>query len=395
MFVRKGFHKKEILVLLFIVMTAITAHAGNGCVENGPTTNYVCVSNAYLYMSTISVFNVAGTIYASATTSSKSGVANECLKYKCQRTKIVPVPVTVSTISGYSVTGPHVSSGGGLQVSFPAPASGSGTITMWVTGTVDRCSVQPGHISRSASYPPPPTVPTLETETVATAPADRTRKTVGVGEEVTLTLQPSIISPVTWSITGDGTLSGTNGNPVTFTAHDRASTNTITASYDGNSCSVTFTVIEPTGVQFTKLGGDRHKNGWTSAGFQANVAILPTTVSFGRIEVIEDTCPPTSFSGGWDAVGNHKRWASFLGITDDNKADGWIDNVHSEWQGVHPGGYTWAIPWHYRVEGTVSEHDFDTLNHVFSANAAGTATHSKAGVSTAPILVTAPTDWPW
>ena len=161
MFMRKGFHEKEILVVMFVVAMAITARAGNGCIETGPTTNYVCVSNAFLYMSPISVFNVAGTIYASATTSNKSGVANECLKYKCQRTRISPVPVTVTTISGYSVAGPHVSSGSGLQVSFPAPASGSGTITMWVTGTVDRCSVQPVHISRSASYPPAPTILTV------------------------------------------------------------------------------------------------------------------------------------------------------------------------------------------------------------------------------------------
>lgn len=161
MFMLKGFHMKGILVVLFMAMATISARAGNACIETGPTTNYVCVSNAFLYMSTISVFNVSGTIYASATTSNKSGVANECLKYKCQRTKISPVPVTVSTISGYSVAGPHVSSGGGLQVSFPTPASGSGTITMWVTGTVDRCSVQPPHISRSASYPPAPTILTL------------------------------------------------------------------------------------------------------------------------------------------------------------------------------------------------------------------------------------------
>ena len=162
MFMRKGFHMKEILIVLFMAMATMTARAGNACIETGPTTNYVCVSNAYLYMSTISVFNVAGTIYASATTSNKSGVANECLKYKCQRTRISPVPVTVTTITGYSVAGPHVSSGSGLQVSFPTPASGSGTITMWATGTVARCSVQPAHISRTASYPPAPTVPDIE-----------------------------------------------------------------------------------------------------------------------------------------------------------------------------------------------------------------------------------------
>ena len=54
----------------------------------------------------------------------------------------------------------------------------------------------------------------VKTETVATTPADRKRVKLGVGEKVTLTLQPTALTPVTWSVTGSGTLSATSGNPI-------------------------------------------------------------------------------------------------------------------------------------------------------------------------------------
>ncbi|HRU70310.1 MAG TPA: tetratricopeptide repeat protein [Kiritimatiellia bacterium] len=99
------------------------------------------------------------------------------------------------------------------------------------------------------------TILKVDTETVATVPADRTRKKVGVGEQVTLTLQPTSLTPVSWSISGNGTLSATTGNPVTFTAHDRASTPAITATYGGGSCSVNFNVVEPDGVAMEQEPG--------------------------------------------------------------------------------------------------------------------------------------------
>ena len=385
MFVRKGFHEKEILVVMFVVAMAMTARAGNGCIENGPTTNYVCVSNAYLYMSTISVFNVAGTIYASATTSSKSGVANECLKYKCQRTKIVPVPVTVSTISGYSVTGPHVSSGGGLQVSFPAPASGSGTITMWVTGTVDRCSVQPGHISRTANYPPPPTVPTIKTETVAVVPSDRSRKKLGVGEMVSLTLEPSLLNPVTWSLSGDGALSATSGNPVTFTACDHATTSSITATYSGGSCSVGFTVVEPTGETAVKSGSDdTFPSGVQGAGMRLEITIYPTDVSFDQVESQEVAGPATSITGyfiNYSPVSLSHAPVGWVGILPGNKK--YDHAAFSGWSAPWcVGSFQWVIPIQWRVVGSTNIGTLPNRIQTFSINGtSGNSTVAKLGQS--------------
>lgn len=234
----------------------------------------------------------------------------------------------------------------------------------------------------------------ITSECVATTPTNRARTTIGVGEVVDLSLSPSPPCTVTWTNSGGGTLSGT-----TFTAPDRAADCTITvASSAGCSCGSwvkTFSVKEPSGVQFTKSGGDKHLNGETSAGFSADVRILPTTVSFYWIQVREDSCPVTAASGGWDAVGPHQQWSNFGGIKMDNTADGWQDGVASKWAGVHPGGYTWAIPWRYHV-GSGSGYVFTTLNHVFNADASGTATQSKNSVSTAAIPIgTASTDWPF
>ena len=44
----------------------------------------------------------------------------------------------------------------------------------------------------------------VETETAATVPTDKTRKKLGVGEDVTLTLHPTGFSPITWFKMGGG-----------------------------------------------------------------------------------------------------------------------------------------------------------------------------------------------
>jgi len=92
-------------------------------------------------------------------------------------------------------------------------------------------------------------VPKIVTETVATSPSDRARKTVGVGEEVTLTLLPEGLSRVLWNMTeGSGQISGYTGDTITFTAPDRVTNTTITVDTDaGTVGSVTFHVIQPTG----------------------------------------------------------------------------------------------------------------------------------------------------
>ncbi len=193
----------------------------------------------------------------------------------------------------------------------------------------------------------------VDTETVATVPADRTRKKVGVGEDVELTLEPSSLSQVTWSISGNGTLSATTGNPVTFTAHDRASTPTITASYGGGSCSVTFTVVEPSGAIIEQEPGTGvwHIQGQPSCGFKGRPYIQPDDVSFENIEIREGevnaVCTGyfTYQNGLLHSAGS---WVPVGPVTTGkgSKVDG-VDTIQGGSDNHTPyvdGSFTWAIP---------------------------------------------------
>jgi hypothetical protein len=237
------------------------------------------------------------------------------------------------------------------------------------------------------------------TVTMATTPPDRARRTIGVGEEVSLTLSPGCpCGGTTWSLSGPGTLSA-SGDGGTFTASDQQSQDTIAATCCGQSYSVSFNVIPPNGVLFTKSGGDKHLQEFTSAGFLAKVQMLPTSVSFYAIQVREDSAPLNFASGIWTNAGPHMQgaWEPINENNTLNTPDG-DDHVSSTplVPGVFPGGYSWSIPWRYAVDTSGTGYVFRTLDHVFSADSNGTATQSKNSVSTAPIPVNAPsTDWPF
>ena len=75
----------------------------------------------------------------------------------------------------------------------------------------------------------------IQSQTVATAPDNtpNTRTTVGVAEQVDVTLVPTTIATVSWSVSGGGTLSSTTHNPTRFTAPESAANPSITAAYGG------------------------------------------------------------------------------------------------------------------------------------------------------------------
>lgn len=222
----------------------------------------------------------------------------------------------------------------------------------------------------------------VEHETVATIPADRTRTTIGVCEEVSITI--NLATSVTWSLTGGGTLSSTSGTSTVFTAGDSPTTSKVTATLsNGEKCEVEYTVIAPSGVSMTKVANSKkHVNGTASCGFLANITITPTTVSFGNIEGQEQAVAPvvTGFystftqnhaQGGWFSVGQDNIVGGQDQIFSGNKAPPFS-----------VGTYVWAIPWHYRCAGTSGAGtEFKVVNHSVSATATGKVTMSKAGAS--------------
>jgi hypothetical protein len=236
-------------------------------------------------------------------------------------------------------------------------------------------------------YPNPSTPCTLASETVATVPANRARTRLGVGEEVVITVMPPDL--VAWSVSGGGRISTSSGTATTFTAGDRASTSTVTAiRFDGSSCTMTFTVVEPSTAIIDREPGTGicHVQGTPSAGFKGRPFVQPDDVSFENVEIREGLAVGVGTghfrvvdglchaAGAWVRVG---RVVPGKGAR--LKA---IDTV----QGVIPGSgppfvpgiFDWPIPWEFRVAGGAAK-AFTTVNHHMEVDAAGTFTISKGG----------------
>ncbi len=234
----------------------------------------------------------------------------------------------------------------------------------------------------------PPRV-TITTETVATIPSNRARTKIGVGEEVKLTLSPSPSSTVTWSVTGQGTLSSTTGNPVTFTAHEQASTPKITVSYDSYSCEVSFNVVVPSSVTLVKTGGQGQAS---PLGVQmtANWYIGPEDVNFSKLMIAEQTCAAnctgyfTYQQGLTHNPGQDLQVSNTLVAGKGWKCNGY-DNISGGTQGApySNGIFTWPIPWHYKING--NSYSFKTINHVkflaIGTDGKATLTLTKSGAS--------------
>lgn len=292
----------------------------------------------------------------------------------------------------YTVSGPTWSWSPSQNITVDTSAAGTHSYTATATATYTftakgDCPCPSSPQSKSGSKTVNATVMEIVTQTAATVPQDRTRKKVGVGEPVTITCQPASVSP-TWS---PGTyLNATSGNPVTFTAPDIATTATVTATYAGASCSVTFTVVEPASETAVKDGADdTWPAGTQGAGMHLEITIHPDDVSFEYVESREVAGPASNITGyftthtppahnptGWIRIasGNHK-WdhAAFWSWPPD------LGNPPTQWS---TGGYDWDIPIQWRVVGKTKIGTLPNRLQTHRITAAnGTSTVSKLGCS--------------
>ena len=224
-------------------------------------------------------------------------------------------------------------------------------------------------------------------ETEVTSPADRTRKTVGVGEIVNLSTNPSI--SITWSITGGGNISAVEGTRIKFTAGGRQSTSVIKGIKSSSNKSIVFSVLEPTGVTMEQIvsAGIEHINGKPTLAALLRIYVKPTNVSFTHIAVGEGTCPATECLG----------YFSELQIPPHPAGDYFVMNKHVPGKGTllagsdtvsfgldinypEAGGYTWAIPYYFIVHGsTLDAKQFTIVKQVIYKTANGDVTISKGG----------------
>lgn len=174
------------------------------------------------------------------------------------------------------------------------------------------------------------TIGNITSQTVATVPADRTRTTVGIGEQVTCSIDPGTwvdkdcntttnaieddtIGDRQWSAAGAGTISPTTAganNSATLTAHHSPGTVSVevnvldsqTKYNDTVTKSKSFTVIAPTG----ETTGARTDAPYGVAGPPNNtigahstwlITVQPATVSFANARLREHI--PNDVTWNW------------------------------------------------------------------------------------------------
>ena len=237
-----------------------------------------------------------------------------------------------------------------------------------------------------STQPPAPPACDIAEATVATTPLPRNRSTLGVGEQVQL----SSSDGSTWSVSGAGTLDTNSGGTVLFTADENSGTATVTASASGCvATTVTFNVIQPSGLLYVAINGIFHTQGLADIGMQANVYFQPDSVSFQRLAWLEQDAQATASGiySCWAEQSHHPNTQPQLAqantipgsgtpVASDTVVDGDCAGVDQHGNGT----LSWVIPESYMVGIGGTQHQFMTLQHAGTASS-GTLTVQKGSAS--------------
>lgn len=228
----------------------------------------------------------------------------------------------------------------------------------------------------------------LTTRALASVPEDTLRRRIGVGERVRLTLTPGSLPKVSWSVIGLGELESDKGT-ATFTAPSRGASTVVKASYPGDECSASFSVVAPSSVTLAKTFG-MGKTTPLSVCMLADWYIGPEDVNFEAVVIEEQTCN-AQCSGYFEyQTGLEHMPGDALKVTgtlvqgkgwkcagDDTISGGAIGKPYAN------GVFKWAIPWHYKVNG--ESYLFATVDQVkklaIGADGKATLTISKQGAT--------------
>ena len=213
------------------------------------------------------------------------------------------------------------------------------------------------------------------------------RTTVGIGE-----LNSFVVSDIaggSWksadgkgktvnSVTFQWTASAAGKNAITYTAADKSTS------------SVSMTTEVPSSLSGKKDSDLTFPAGTQGAGMELTVTVLPTTVSFQALELMEGTCNASAISGYFSshAPGSHDakagagKWRQVgtdNDVSDTADSSGWP----SPWS---KGSYTWSIPASWRLKGAKTSTAFSKNNDqvVDITGTDGTTTVTKLGAATDP-----------
>jgi peptidoglycan hydrolase-like protein with peptidoglycan-binding domain len=241
--------------------------------------------------------------------------------------------------------------------------------------------------------PPTPAPITITSATVKAAPsgAANTRKRVGVGEVVDFTASTA----GTWAASNGTPTSGASSTTFRWTAPAVADTVTITLTSGTQTSTDTITVDAPKTISMRKVSSHTSLVGAGGACMLNEVTFGPTDVCLGAIQWLEVPGPATGVSGFFTkfsaATLHHNPNANFALVNDRNIMEPGPNNGphdHCAWHST-PGPYkdgtfTWVVPNRYIVDGepASSGRFFTDTHQVFTMNAAGTMTITKAGATT-------------
>ena len=204
---------------------------------------------------------------------------------------------------------------------------------------------------------------------------DPDRTDVGVGEVVALYFSsdalgehPSVLSaPINWKTTAGSLNLPISACGTYLTSPSNATTATVKATVRGESVSIPFGVVEPTGVDHAEtLDRKRYTVGKAGAGMHLRVIMAPTNVSFYRVqceEVGQSASGKTGYFNAYpppahDSAHKANQWFQL------NCNNAWPDcydcydwATSDEYNSWYDGQYTWVIPAKWKV-GDGPEHDF-------------------------------------
>lgn len=228
----------------------------------------------------------------------------------------------------------------------------------------------------------------IESETLVSSPSDRKRRKLGVGESAALRIIPQYAGAFTWSLGGqkaDSDVFFASTDIASITAGTIKCSPSAMVAIGDKVLALNFEVVEPNGTHLIQKAGTvvRHKNGKPSAGFTAEIFVLPSDVSFYRIQIREQTVK----GAGWG-------YYSYLDQREHDLGQWWDvsstptsqpnpvtapDNIYSGDDGSaipNPGGFEWKIPWEYKIAGGQPK-AFTVVNHVQTCDVNGTVVIRK------------------
>jgi hypothetical protein len=213
---------------------------------------------------------------------------------------------------------------------------------------------------------------------------NRSRTTIGVGEEVTFGFTPTMAYAMDWTTTA-GSVSPTLDSSTKLTAPSNAASGLIVTAKLRGGKSVQFppfSVVEPSSIDHAKIiGTNTYPTGSAGAGMTNAVWFAPTSVSFYRVNMMEVGLDATNISGFFTnntANQLHHNPNSWITLDQTNHFNDWASfGSYSSWGSG--GAFSWNIPYKWQVIGSGVTNSMVGYSQVFSIDANGTARINKYG----------------